>query len=891
MKRFAAVLASVALLFAADLVEGCGRSSLGELSGVEPGDASSEGGFDGEPPDGFADGPFGEGGREGGRDGGPDGGNHGCKSNKDCASTPSTPYCEIPPGKCVACETSAQCPPGDACHDHECVPVCGSGGACSGGLSCCDSFCVNEKTDPEDCGGCGKACPPGEACVGSVCQVPTTCNGGPPCSPEDQCCSSGCSDTNSDPDNCGSCGKVCATDQTCAGGTCHSPVGCNGGPACPPVDLCCATGCEDTSSDPNNCGGCGHVCAPGQSCVESVCQMGPNCHGEPACTGAQSCCASGCTNTKTDPENCGGCGLPCAPGDTCAGGMCQTMIACGDGGVCTGTQTCCPSGCTDTTGDPLNCGGCDMPCPPDDTCVSSTCVAPLTCNGGPACTAPDQCCSSGCVDTTGDPNNCGHCGTTCPLGDTCVSSVCTAVTFCGVSPACAPGLTCCPEPTGCTDTNTDPDNCGGCGMPCLAPGVCAGGTCSTSEGSLSPFVNPTYLTPGVHTYTTIDIPYGVTVYVAGGGVGSGTLQLNATGAITVDGVIDLTGGPGTQNTITSMSTESGSAGSGGYTGEPYQSASPSMPCGYVSGNPGLLGFAAEGTPGGCTIFTGCAFMYAGPLVFTAILADYGGGAGIFSGYRAYGSGGGGPAGGAPGALGAAYPGEEDCAGVAGSGGATEGLGGVGGGAPYDGAAGISGQTQCPGVMPSVPPAYVGGGGGGSIGPFASADLAVTTTFQPGSGGGGGSSDYLNRPFFGGTSGGGGGGGALMLSTPATISISGQVLANGGVGGDAFIGTGSATMCNPQPGAGGGGGSGGIIYMTAPSITVSSGAVISAVGGTGGAQSEFATGGGGGAGGIGRIRLSVTPSTCTLSGTFSPPLASGCSAASASGSTYIGVYPD
>ena len=94
----------------------------------------------------------------------------------------------------------------------------------------------------------------------------------------------------------------------------------------------------------------------------------------------------------------------------------------------------------------------------------------------------------------------------------------------------------------------------------------------------------------------------------------------------------------------------GSAGSGGYTGEPYQSAAPSAACGYVSGNPGLLGFEAEGTAGGCMIFTGCDFSTeAGPCtgmpgicpeVFTAILATWGGGAGIFTGFRAYGSGGG-----------------------------------------------------------------------------------------------------------------------------------------------------------------------------------------------------------------------------------------------------------
>jgi hypothetical protein len=355
------------------------------------------------------------------------------------------------------------------------------------------------------------------------------------------------------------------------------------------------------------------------------------------------------------------------------------------------------------------------------------------------------------------------------------------------------------------------------------------------------------------------------------------------------------GGPGTQNSISSQSTESGHAGSGGYTGEPYQSAGPSAACSFIGGNPGLLGIAAQGTAGSCSIIstTVCVgLMDPNAQVFTAPLAAYGGGAGIFTGYRAYGSGGGGVAGGAPGVLGAAVQGEEDCGGVTGGGGAVAGQGGSGGGAPYDGTAGVSGQTQCPGDM-GFPAAYVGGGGGGSIGPVASSDLAVLTTFQTGSGGGGGSADYLNRPEFGGTSGGGGAGGALKLSTPSTLTVNGQLFANGGVGGDAYIGTGTNANCNPQPGAAGGGGSGGVIYLSAPTLVVGSGATISASGGAGGAQSEFASGGGGGGGGLGRIRISATQASCTLSGSFTPPLVSGCTATSpaTSGSAYVGTYPN
>jgi hypothetical protein len=423
-----------------------------------------------------------------------------------------------------------------------------------------------------------------------------------------------------------------------------------------------------------------------------------------------------------------------------------------------------------------------------------------------------------------------------------------------------------------------------------------GGSCVPSEGAFDPTVNPTYLAPGAHSFTSINVPAGVTVYVAGGGAQSGTLDLRSGGPIVIAGTIDLSGGPGTQDVVSSRSTWAGRAGSGGYTGEPYQSALLSAECGFVAGNPGQLGMGVAGSNGTCSVIstTDCQNLNdPATLIWTAPIAQFGGGAGVFTGYRAYASGGGGPAGGAPGALCPPFTimgGEPDCSGVSGGGGAIDGNGGNAGIPVYDGVAGATGVTQCHDLT-GVGGACIGGGGGGSIGIAAAADLAVLTTFQTGSGGGGGSCDYYERPVFGGTSGGGGGGGALRLSTPSTITVTGQLLANGGAGGDARIGNGSNAGCNPQPGAAGGGGSGGVLYLAAPTISVASGAVISAVGGQGGAGSEFATGGAGGAGGLGRIRLSVAPSTCTLGGTWSPPLASACDAASAAGSVYVGVYPN
>jgi len=862
----------------------------------------------------------------------------GCTSNAQCPA--SKPICDTADGECVGCLLSSDCPSGDICENFECVPSCGGGQACTNGLSCCEGGCIDTVNDPDNCGFCNNVCPPGESCLGSACQPPTGCEGGgcipgdsccgdicanlqtsnafcgnceTACAPDESCvngvcegittcvcavgescCGAICTSLESDPNNCGGCNVQCGPDTECEGGQCIViMMGCNGGPSCVGDQSCCQAGCTDVETDPNNCSQCGFACPAGNTCVQGNCTPPASCNGGPLCTGLEQCCKSGCADIDTDPNNCGGCGNPCPPKFTCAAGMCTPPASCNGGPVCTGVQQCCPTGCSNVDTDPQNCGQCGTICGPGSTCVGGTCQTPPTCNGGPLCTNGEQCCAAGCTNTQTDPKNCSQCGLACPVGDTCVGGVCTQPTSCNGGPACPVGDTCCPS--GCLDVTSDPKNCGGCGVVCGGGDMCIDSTCTNSEGAFNPTVSPTYLTPGVHAYSSINIPAGVTVYVGGAGGTSGTLSLSATGSVVVAGIIDVSGGPGTQNTITSQNTQSGEAGAGGYTGEPYQSAAGSAACSFVAGNGGQLGDAIMGTPGSCFVAstTTCINENAqNALLFTVPVAAYGGGAGVFTGYRAYGGGGGGPAGGAPGGLGAAYPGEGDCSGVSGGGGATSGAGGAGPG-PYKGTAGVIGQTQCAGLNPGVPPAYVGGGGGGGIGAAAAADHPVTTTFQTGSAGGGGSADYLNRPVFGGTSGGGGGGGALKLSAGTTMSITGQLRANGGVGGDAVIGIGSDAMCDPQPGAAGGGGSGGVIYLASPTLTVAAGAVITAAGGAGGEGSEFATGGGGGKGGVGRIRLSVSaPSCAALAGTFTPGLPAGCAAGAATaGVTYIGVFPN
>ena len=301
----------------------------------------------------------------------------------------------------------------------------------------------------------------------------------------------------------------------------------------------------------------------------------------------------------------------------------------------------------------------------------------------------------------------------------------------------------------------------------------------------------------------------------------------------------------------------------------------SASCAFIAGNPGTLGFGPAGSAGNCFVAsTTTCLQQTNPnaLLFTAPVAQFGGGAGIFTGYRAYGSGGGGPAGGAPGrALRRVPCGEQDCSGVSGGGGAVNGQGGKAGASrPTTARPAPAGRRSARASRPaSRRPAWAAAAAAASAARPRRTSPSLMT-FQTGSGGGGGSADYLNRPVFGGTSGGGGGGGALKLSSPVSITVSATASSSptAASGGDARIGTAADANCDPQPGAAGGGGSGGVIYLAAPSLTVAAGGNVSAAGGGGGAGSEFATGGGGGNGGLGRIRLSVNPG-CTLGGQLHP----------------------
>ncbi|HYJ10823.1 MAG TPA: kelch repeat-containing protein [Polyangiaceae bacterium] len=225
----------------------------------------------------------------------------------DTSCTAGTPVCDGT--TCVdGCNGLTRC--GDSCvdtdidpaHCGDCEQPVGANQICAGGLpECATGFddcdadpndCeINTQTDVNHCGACGDACKSGAVCnMGSCGCAPATPNDcGATC---EQCCNDGqCSD-----------GDSCTAD-VCAGGLCDNGGQCEGAGG-----LCCSgTGCFDCCSD----GDCdvGEVCS-GNQCVLL------------SCTLPEILCDSQCVNSSTDANNCGGCGNKCGPGRTCSGAVC-----------------------------------------------------------------------------------------------------------------------------------------------------------------------------------------------------------------------------------------------------------------------------------------------------------------------------------------------------------------------------------------------------------------------------------------------------------------------------------------------------------------------------------------------------------------------------------------
>jgi len=293
----------------------------------------------------------------------------------------------------------------------------------------------------------------------------------------------------------------CPTGQYCNGIACVP--GCKADSDCPKTDA--GTGvCDTTTHTCENCVAdrdCGS--APGAACCNKHCtnvKSDPlNCNGcGLACTGANTqCCNAACSNPTSDANNCGACGQACSTLDA-------TATACG-GSTCSWT---CASGyahcAAGNTGCETNLGAagkklCGTTCVPSTSCcTSSDCTtppAPAACYNAGVCSGVGGSCSYGlksgsrvCGSTCCNAVN-GTCNADCTLacssgfadcdGDRsngCETNLGTAgKKLCGA--ACIPVATCCSS----TDCMTPPTP-----SACYAgAGSCpgAGGTCSYTENT------------------------------------------------------------------------------------------------------------------------------------------------------------------------------------------------------------------------------------------------------------------------------------------------------------------------------------------------------------------------------------------------------------------------
>jgi hypothetical protein len=342
-----------------------------------------------------------------------------------CAVTCSAGFADCDGDPANGCEVDARtslahcgaC--GAACARANAPAACAAGmctiNNCNTGFGNCDGNAANGcetniRLDQANCGVCGRACTGGQVCANGVCQA--TCAAGT------SLCAGACVDTATNPQHCGGCGRACGVTNGvagCAAGSC-TVASCNAGFG--NCDGNAANGCEvNTGFDARNCGACGEACSTANgtpSCATGTCRI--------ACSAGFADCNldpdDGCeTNTNTGLANCGACGTACAaPNGTpvCAAGACGVGACAREFANCDGSPT---NGCeVNTARDVSNCGGCGLACLRGQFCSGGRCQ--VTCGLG--LTA----CSGQCVNLQSDEANCGSCGRRCGTGLVCLSGAC-----------------------------------------------------------------------------------------------------------------------------------------------------------------------------------------------------------------------------------------------------------------------------------------------------------------------------------------------------------------------------------------------------------------------------------------------------------------------------------
>ncbi len=343
-----------------------------------------------------------------------------------CVTLGGQIYCPVVVGNPTAC------PPGTFgippnCQSLPAFPHCPIGQTNCNPFGILPTMCTNLQTDSNNCGSCGNQCKNGQTCQDGAC----ACPGGKPLNSLQ---------------NCGTCGRTCTAPSggtaSCANGSCNWV--CNSGSG---YSNCTGHSCTNTQSDRNNCGSCGYICSQHvpQNSTATGCTNG-HCNWQcnsgytdqsgkciQTCPQGDTSCGGACVNLQTDRNNCGSCGYNCSqhvPQNStatgCTKGHCNWQCNSGfvdqngkcvrsSGGCAQGYESCGSGCCPDGT-------CCDTVCmtSSDDTCCGNGNVATgdQICCGGAGCST-DGCCQTELGYTCCDPWVCCGDGTCAPDSDSC----------------------------------------------------------------------------------------------------------------------------------------------------------------------------------------------------------------------------------------------------------------------------------------------------------------------------------------------------------------------------------------------------------------------------------------------------------------------------------------